>query len=273
MILCIDLGNTTLHAGLYALPSITAPLVLQVRKTSDSRASSDELGVFLRAAIRDNGVDPATITRIGIASVVPDALHSVRGACQKYFGVEPFVLQAGERTGLRVRYRNPLEVGADRIANAIAATQMFPGKNLLIADFGTATTFCAVTADRDYLGGVIVAGLRISLEALEMRTAKLPAVEIMAMQGRECLGRSTVESMQSGAYYGQLGAVREILQRLRAENFAGRHEAVMTLGTGGFAGLFEREGVFDRIIPDLVLRGVLLASAMAGHRDSPQGGA
>ncbi|MEY2721405.1 MAG: type III pantothenate kinase [Gammaproteobacteria bacterium] len=269
MILCIDLGNTTLHAGLYTGSSITAPIVLQVRKTSDARASSDELGVFLRAAIRDNNVDPTAITRIGIASVVPDALYSVRGACQKYFGIEPFVLQAGERTGLRVRYRNPLEVGADRIANAIAATQMFPGKNLLIVDFGTATTFCAVTADRDYLGGVIVAGLRISLEALEMRTAKLPAVEIMTMQGSECLGKSTVESMQSGAYYGQLGAVREILRRLRAENFGGRKEEVTTIGTGGFAGLFEQEGIFDRIIPDLVLRGVLLASAMADNRTGP----
>ena len=263
MILCIDVGNTTLHAGLYAEASDDAPLVLQFRKTSDSRASSDELGVFLRAAMRDNGVDPGAVTRIGIASVVPDSLHSLRGACQKYFGIEPFVLQAGARTGLRVRYRNPLEVGADRIANAVAATRLFPGRDLLIADFGTATTFCAVTASGDYLGGVIVAGLRISLEALETRTAKLPAVEILPMNGRPCLGRSTVESMQSGAYFGQLGAVREILDRLEAENFPAEGSAAqppLRLGTGGFAGMFEQEDVFDQIIPDLVLRGILLAT-------------
>lgn len=263
MILCIDVGNTTLHAGIYGEISGTTPLILQLRKTSDSRISSDELGVFLRAAIRDNGLDPGAIERIGMASVVPDAVHSLRGACAKYFDLEPFILQAGARTGLKVRYRNPLEVGADRIANAVAATHRFPGKNLLIVDFGTATTFCAVSANRDYLGGVIVAGLRISLEALETRTAKLPAVEIMAMNGRECLGRSTVESLQSGAYYGQLGAVREIMQRLKRENFGASTEETLTIGTGGFSGLFEPEGVFDHIIPDLALRGILLAIGMA----------
>jgi type III pantothenate kinase len=115
MILCIDVGNTTVHAGLYPHAGVDAPLLLQFRKTSDSRASSDELGVFLRAALRENGVDPAAISRIGVASVVPDALFSLRGACQKYFEREPFVLQAGVRSGLRIKYRNPLEVGADRI--------------------------------------------------------------------------------------------------------------------------------------------------------------
>jgi type III pantothenate kinase len=266
---------------------VDAPLLLQFRKTSDSRASSDELGVFLRAALRENGVDPADIGRIGVASVVPDALFSLRGACQKYFGLEPFVLQAGVRTGLRIKYRNPLEVGADRIANAVAATQLFPGRDLLIADFGTATTFCAVTAERDYLGGVIVAGLRISLEALETRTARLPAVEILPQQGRACLGRSTVESMQSGAYFGQLGAVREIFDRLQAENFPagerpsgegpagegssgeGVSQPPLRLGTGGFAGLFEQEGVFDEVIPDLVLRGILLATRLNDPTATP----
>ena len=272
MILCIDVGNTTMHAGLYPHAGVDAPLLLQFRKTSDSRASSDELGVFLRAALRENGVDPSAIRRIGIASVVPDALFSLRGACQKYFGLEPFVLQAGVRTGLRIKYRNPLEVGADRIANAVAATQLFPGRDLLIADFGTATTFCAVTADRDYLGGVIVAGLRISLEALETRTARLPAVEIVPMHGRGSLGRSTVESLQSGAYLGQLGAVREIIGRLQAEHFPageGASQLPLRLGTGGFAGLFEQEGVFDEVIPDLVLRGILLASALNDPTAAP----
>jgi type III pantothenate kinase len=182
------------------------------------------------------------------------------------------VLQAGVRTGLRIKYRNPLEVGADRIANAVAATQLFPGRDLLIADFGTATTFCAVTAERDYLGGVIVAGLRISLEALETRTARLPAVEIVPMHGRGGLGRSTVESLQSGAYFGQLGAVREIIGRLQAEHFPageGASQPPLRLGTGGFAGLFEQEGVFDEVIPDLVLRGILLASALNDPTAAP----
>jgi type III pantothenate kinase len=179
------------------------------------------------------------------------------------------VLQAGVRSGLRIKYRNPLEVGADRIANAIAATHLYPGRDLLIADFGTATTFCAVTAERDYLGGVIVAGLRISLEALETRTARLPAVEILPQHGRTCLGRSTVESLQSGAYFGQLGAVREIFARLQSENFPDAQRPPLRLGTGGFAGLFEQEGVFDEVIPDLVLRGILLATSLNDPTSTP----
>src|SRR5690606_38340065 len=120
-------------------------------------------------------------------------VHSVRSACIKYFDQSPFMLQAGVKTGLKIRYRNPLEVGADRIANAIAATGLFPGENLVIADLGTATTLCVITADKDYLGGVILPGLRISMEALEAQTAKLPIVEILAPE--EVVGRSTVESI------------------------------------------------------------------------------
>jgi type III pantothenate kinase len=160
------------------------------------------------------------------------------------------------KTGLKIKYRNPLEVGADRIANSIAGTHLYPDKNLLIVDFGTATTFCAVTREKDYLGGVIIAGLKISMEALETKTAKLPSVEIVSM--REALGRSTVESIQSGLYFGQVGTVKEILQRLTKECFADTEKPVV-LATGGFAGLFEKEKIFDDIVPDLVLKGLNLA--------------
>jgi len=255
MILSLDVGNTTIHGGVFDGDQ----LKMQFRRTSEFRASSDELGVFLRSVLRENNIDPTTITKIAICSVVPDAIHSLRNACVKYFGVQPFLLQAGVKTGLKIKYRNPLEVGADRIANAIGGTHLYPNENLLIVDFGTATTFCAVNKEKEYLGGVIIAGLRISMEALETKTAKLPPVEIVAM--REALGRSTIESIQSGLYFGQVGTVREIKQRLTTECF-GNDTKPRFLATGGFAGLFEKEGLFDEIIPDLVLKGLNLALRM-----------
>lgn len=255
MILSLDVGNTTIHGGVFDGETLKA----QFRRTSEFRASSDELGIFLRSVLRENDIDPSQMTQIAICSVVPDAIHSLRNACLKYFKINPFLLQAGVKTGLKIKYRNPLEVGADRIANSIAGTHLRPDKNLLIVDFGTATTFCAVSKEKDYLGGVIIAGLKISMEALETKTAKLPSVEIVSM--REALGRSTVESIQSGLYFGQVGTVKEIIQRLTKECFSGDEKPVI-LATGGFAGLFEKEKIFDEIIPDLVLKGLNLALRM-----------
>jgi type III pantothenate kinase len=174
MILSLDVGNTTIHGGVFDGDTLKA----QFRRTSEFRASSDELGIFLRSVLRENDIDPTQITHIAICSVVPDAIHSLRNACLKYFKINPFLLQAGVKTGLKIKYRNPLEVGADRIANSIAGTLLYPDKNLLIVDFGTATTFCAITKEKDYLGGVIIAGLKISMEALETKTAKLPSVPV-----------------------------------------------------------------------------------------------
>jgi len=156
------------------------------------------------------------------------------------------------------RNQNRTEVGADRIANAIAGAHIYQDENLLIVDFGTATTFCAISKDKEYLGGVILAGLRISAEALESRTAKLPSVEITAM--RSCLGRGTSESIQSGLYFGNIGMVREIKQRLIDEAFSGG--PTRTIGTGGFSGLFDKTGLFDAVVPDLVLKGLNLAMKM-----------
>ncbi|MBO9666681.1 MAG: type III pantothenate kinase [Bdellovibrio sp.] len=251
MILCLDVGNTQIYAGLFDKDKMLASF----RKNSKSGASSDETGIFLRSAIRENGYDPAKVTQIAICSVVPEVIYSLRGACMKYFNINPFILQAGVKTGLRVKYRNPLEVGADRIANSIAGTHLYPNKNLIIVDLGTATTFCAVTKEKDYLGGSIVAGLRLCMEALESKTAKLPSVEIVAMH--EALGRTTVESIQSGLYYSHLGAMKEIIAKVTKECF--QDEKPFVIGTGGFSSLFEKEKVFDVVIPDLVLKGMLIS--------------
>jgi type III pantothenate kinase len=256
MILSLDVGNTQIYGGLFE--SGQDKMLMSFRRNSKHGSSSDEIGVFLRMVIRENGFDPARIKQIVLCSVVPEVIYSLKGACQKYFNITPFILQAGVKTGLRIKYRNPLEVGADRIANSIAAASLYPNKNLILVDLGTATTFCAVTKDRDYLGGSIIAGLKLNMESLEAKTAKLPSVEIVSRS--EVLGLSTVESLQSGLYYGHLGAMREIITRINNEAFKG--EGSFVIGTGGFSTLFEKEKIFDVIIPDLVLKGNLIALQM-----------
>jgi type III pantothenate kinase len=173
----------------------------------------------------------------------------------KYFNKNPFFLKPGVKTGLKIKYRNPLEVGADRIANAIAAIRLYPNKNLIIVDFGTATTFCVINKNKEYLGGIILPGLKISMEALENQTAQLPIVEIKKVD--YVIGKSTVESIQSGLFHGQIGIVRELKSKITKEAFS--DEDPIVLGTGGFSRLFEYENLFHKIIPALVLQGLYQA--------------
>jgi type III pantothenate kinase len=195
---------------------------------------------------------------VALCSVVPEVVYTLSAACQKYFGMAPFILQAGVKTGLKIQYRNPLEVGTDRIANAIAGVDKFPGENLVIVDLGTATTLCVIGKDRSYRGGIILPGLKMSMQALESGTSKLGSVEIIRRD--TCLGRATAESIQSGLYFGHLGALKEIMQRIRLEEFNGQQPKV--LATGGFASLFDGADLFDQVIPDLVLHGLLSALAL-----------
>jgi type III pantothenate kinase len=248
MLLTIDAGNSQIFGGVFD----GANLKITFRRTSNIRASSDEFGTFFRATLRENAVDPERIDMAGICSVVPDAVHSLRNCFRKYFRFEPFLLQPGVKTGLKIRYRNPLEVGADKIANAIGALTLFPGRNLPIVDFGTATTLCAVTKDKEYLGGIITPGINTSMTALESKTARLPAVEII--RPSEVLGRSTVESIQSGLYYSTLATVRWLTASVAKEHFA--KEQPVIVGTGGFARLFDEERLFDAFVPELPLIGL-----------------
>lgn len=253
MLLCLDIGNSQLHGGVF-----DDRLRLQFRKTTHPLGSSDEFGVFFTAVLRENGIDPRAVKRVAICSVVPSALYPIRSACLKYFHADPFILQAGVKTGLKVRYRNPHEVGADRIAAAIGATQRAPHRNLIVVDCGTATTFDVVTAEGDYLGGAIMPGIGISVDTLAGRTAKLPAVEI-ARPGA-ALGRSTIESIQSGVYHGHVGAVRQLVAELSRETFG--EERPRVVATGGFARLLEPAELFDEIVPELVLLGLKYAAEM-----------
>jgi type III pantothenate kinase len=249
VLLCLDVGNSQIFGGLFDGEGV---LQVQFRRTSQLRSSSDELGVFFRTVLRENDVDPDLIADVAICCVVPDLLYSLRACCQKYFSLEPLVLRPGIKTGLKIQYRDPREVGADRLADAVGATTMFPGKNLIVADFGTATTLCAITRKKEFLGGNIVPGVRLAMEALEERTAQLPAVEIIPP--RNALGRSTIESIQSGLYWSNVGMVRELISRIIAEEF--EDDPPLVIGTGGFAQLFIREKLFDRVVPDLILEGL-----------------
>jgi len=251
--LCIDVGNSHIYGGVFAEETIQ----LRFRHTSKV-STSDELGIFLKTVLRENNCSPEKITDIAICSVVPQVDYSLRSACVKYFSIDPFFLQAGVKTGLNIKYRNPVEVGADRIANAIAAIHAYPGKNAIVIDFGTATTFCVISAQKEYRGGVILPGIRLSVDALSNNTAKLSAVEIIKPE--QVVGRSTAESIQSGVYFGAVGACREIIGRIKAESFP-KQEAIV-LATGGFASLLDDQGLYDHLVPDLVLQGLRQAALM-----------
>jgi type III pantothenate kinase len=248
VILTLDVGNSQIFGGVFDAGILT----VRFRKTSRSQVSSDELGLFLRNVLRENGVDPANVRQIALCCVVPDVIYTLRSCCRKYFALDPFILQAGVKTGLKIRYRNPVEVGPDRIANAIGAVHLYPGRNVIVVDFGTATTFDVVRSSRDYLGGIILPGLRIAMEALEKNTARLPTVEIVPPA--EVVGRSTIEGIQSGLYFGNRAIVRELTREIREEALKGEHAVV--IGTGGFSRLFENDKVFDALLPDLVLVGL-----------------
>jgi type III pantothenate kinase len=260
-VLCFDIGNTDIHGGVFE----GEKLRFEFRRSNQQRPSADELGVFLLQLLAANEVHPASIGAISIASVVPDALPAVEGACEKYLHCAPLVLQAGVKTGLKLRVKEPREVGADRIANAIAAVRNFPGQNVIVVDMGTATTLCAINAKAEYLGGAIVVGMGLSMRALGSQTAKLPQVDIVRPES--ALGRTTVENIQSGLFFSQLGMLREMTERLREEAFEG--EPTLVVGTGGFARLFASEKIFDRIEPALVLHGLRYALLLNRPSENP----
>lgn len=258
MLLALDVGNSQVFGGVFK----DGKLLFKFRKTSKGYTTSDEFGIFFRSVLRENGLDPAELKEFAICSVVPDHIYPLSHSANKYFNLEPFVIQTGVKTGLNIKYKNPGEVGADRITNAIAATVMFEGKNLIIVDLGTATTFCAISKTKDYLGGVILPGLKISMEALARDTAKLPRVEII--KPPEVVGKSTITGIQSGLYYSHYFSIKGIVERIKKDYFSDGQTVV--LGTGGFSRVFEEDALFDHIEPDLVLFGIAEAVKLNSKR-------
>lgn len=250
MILCLDVGNTHIFSGLF----VGNEIKLRFRYPSQYHCTSDMLGLFLKNALHENGFDPSVVKAICLSSVVPSLDYSVVSACVKYFSMTPLEVKPGVKTGLKLDIKNPLELGADRIVNAVAALHHFPKKNIIVIDFGTATTICAISKQRVYLGGAILPGFKISMESLFQNTAKLSSVEIV--KSENALGKTTITNIQSGLYYGQLGAAKEIVHRYKTQVF--NNEEVVILATGGYAYLLENENLFAMNVPDLILHGLYL---------------
>jgi len=248
MLLTLDIGNTQIFAGVFNGDD----LLLRFRKTSQTVFTSDELGLFLRQILRENGLDPQAVTAVAIASVVPDLSRTAAVCCQRYFRVDPFFVRMGIKTGIKINTAYGQKLGADRLADLIGALQLCPQQNLLVLDLGTANTYDALSKDKEYKGGAISTGMATRLKALCQHTALLPKVEIVLPE--EAGGMSTETQMQSGLYYGQLGEMKEFIYRLRREVF--KQDPVTIVATGGFARLFEKAKVFDVYEPDLVLYGI-----------------
>jgi len=251
MILCLDVGNTHVLGGIFKQDKIK----LHFRYETKQGGTSDQLGVFLRNVLKENNISNNTIDQIAICSVVPSLDYSLRAACIKYFNIEPFFLAMGAKTGIQIKTKNPNETGADLVATAIGATFRFPQQNIIIADFGTATTFSAISANKDFLGAAFLPGIKLAMNSLETNTSKLSAVEIE--KPNNIIGTTTKKSIQSGIYYSHLGTLREIISGMIKEAFPANKPTV--IGTGGFANLFIKENIFDIIIPNLVLEGLCLA--------------
>lgn len=246
MILLIDVGNTNVTIGACENDEIIASW----RMTTNKDQTSDEIGVLLRNFFTYNGIDAKKISGTIISSVVPPIMYSLTHAVRKYIGTEPIVVKNTSKIGLTVKYDNPKEVGADRLVNAVAAIKKYKAP-LIIVDFGTATTFCAINNNNEYLGGVILPGVKISLNALVEKTAKLPRIEIAKPDS--VIGKSTVESMQSGMYYGYAGSVDNIVNKMKEE----LGEDATVIATGGLARMIAKESkTIDTIDSGLTLEGL-----------------
>lgn len=252
MLLCLDVGNTQIFGGLF---DAHHQLNMRFRLSSKSQ-TSDEFAIFLIQVLKENQIQPKEVKKIAISSVVPHLDYSIRAACIKYFSITPFFIHSQMKTTLDIQYIQARELGADRIANAIAAIEMFPKENIIIIDFGTAMTFCAINDNSVYLGGSIFPGMRLLVDTLAKNTAKLPVVEVIPMS--HAVAKTTVTGIQSGIYFGTLGACRELIKHYREEVF--HHQPVKIIATGGFSGLFEKTGIYDEHVPDLILHGIRLGA-------------
>ena len=210
MLLAVDIGNTLITIGLYDGNAAGA----RWRLASDHERMPDEYGITLVQLFQRAGADLADVEGVAVASVVPPLTGTFRQVCRDYLGRDPLIVDAGVKTGVRVKYDDPRQVGADRIADAAAARNLYGGPACIV-DFGTATTFDAISADGDYLGGAIAPGIAIAANALFKRAAKLPRVELQWPPS--AIGRNTVHSVQAGLLFGYVGLVEGMVSRFRAE--------------------------------------------------------
>jgi len=250
MILVMDAGNTNIVIGVYR----DDKLIADWRLSTDLKRTSDEYGALITELFDRNGLDRSEVKGVIISSVVPSIMYSIENTVKKYFNTKAVVVGPGVKTGINIKYDNPREVGADRIVNAVAALEKYK-RTMIIIDFGTATTFCAVTGKGNYLGGAICPGIKISAEALFMRAAKLPRIELIKTPAVIC--RNTVSSMQAGVVYGYIGQVDYIVRKFKDELIGMGEEEPLVVATGGMANMIkEGSKQIDVIDPYLTLKGL-----------------
>lgn len=241
MLLVYDVGNTNIVLGVYE----GKKLVHSFRIATDRSKTSDEFGILINQLFEYNNLSLKDIEAAIISSVVPPIMHTLESMTIKYCNVKPLIVGPGIKTGINIKYDNPKEVGADRIVNAVAAYEIYGGP-VIVIDFGTATTFCAISENCEYLGGAIAPGLIISADALFQRTAKLPKIELL--KPRNVICKNTVSSMQSGIIYGHVGMVDYIVGRMK-EEFA--HDAFV-VATGGLAKMVAQESRTINTVNDML---------------------
>ncbi len=252
MLLAIDVGNTNTVLGLYRLDGDKPELAAHWRVTTHRAQTADEYGVLFVNLFEMNGLDASQVKHIMISSVVPPIDSTLREVCQQYFHLQPLFVEPGIKTGMPVLQDNPADLGADRLVNAIAAFERYGGP-CIVVDFGTATTFDAISAKGEYIGGAIAPGLGLSAEALFTRAARLSRVDIK--RPAKVIGTNTVNHLQSGLYYGYIGLVDGILERMVAE--LGKQPRI--IATGGLARQIAEDSRFIAEIDDmLTLDGLLI---------------
>ena len=247
MLLTMDIGNTNIKTALFDGPE----MVNYWRISTSRETTSDEYGILLMNLFRNEGRRPEDVEGVMISSVVPQVNFTVEHMCRNYFKRNPLFVGPGGKTGINIRYDNPRELGSDRIANAVAAYTLYGGPCITI-DFGTATTFGAISAKGEFLGGAICPGLKLSSEALVERTSKLPRFELVRPES--VIGRNTIANMQSGIVFGYVGQVSYLVKRIREE--LGAPDA-RVVATGGMAVLIASEtDVINTLDGLLTLKGL-----------------
>jgi type III pantothenate kinase len=249
MILTIDVGNTNITCGVFGADE----LVASFRITTKMPRTSDEYGMLLSNLIQQNDIHPSDIKDAILCSVVPNVMHSLQGALVKYFHITPLSVEAGIETGIRIGTSNPQQIGADRIADAVGAYEIYGGP-VLVIDFGTATTYDFIDKNGVFMGGITAPGIRISARALWEDAAKLPEIEIKKPDS--ILGKDTITSMQSGLVYGQIGQTEYIINKVKQEVGL---EQLHTVVTGGLGRIIANEtDAVDVYDPNLTLKGIYL---------------
>jgi type III pantothenate kinase len=246
MLLVMDVGNTNIVFGIYDEQT----LIYHWRMQTDRNATEDEYAMTFKQLLSHVGIEFSQITGAILSSVVPPLTYVLRKLSEKYLSITPVILGPGIKTGLHIQTDDPREVGADRIANAVAAIEQY-GAPLIVVDFGTATTFCFIDEQARYQGGAIAPGVQISAEALYQRAAKLTRVEIV--KPNQVVGKNTVQSVQSGIFYGYVGLVDGIVNRMKKQF----KEQPTVVATGGLAGLIcPSTETIEHINPLLTLEGL-----------------